>query len=146
MFKKVEEIRKTRQSQRLNSSFGQIYQGGQKPSFSLNIHEQPMKDAKLCIGDIAKVYLAEDNNKAPWLVIEAAHSNGHMLVAASASSPEARRAKRGTHDAAVIKTTRIDNFLGRYFTERMDWESRDIETRVGSIAFPLERKKVWFKR
>ena len=145
MFRKVEEISVKRQSKRLDASFGQIYQGGRKKSFSLNIHEKAMKAAKLCIGDRAKVYLAEDNNKAHWLVLES-NPNGHMLVASSAPSPEVRKAKHGTHATAVWKTTRIDNFLGRYFKERMVWEGRDIETRAGSIAFPLEKKKVWFKR
>lgn len=145
MLRKVEEIRETRKSNKLDTSVGQIYQGGKNPSFSLNIHEQQMRDAKLRIGDKAMVYLAEDNTKAPWLVIEA-NPNGTMLTASSASSPEVRRAKRGTHATGVWKTTRIDNFLGRYFKEKMVWEIGDIETRVGSIAFPLEKKKVWFKR
>ena len=145
MFKKIEEVRKNTTRSRLKETNAVIYKGGKHETFSLNIHEDLMEQAKLCIGDRAIVYLAEDNRGDKWIVIDA-DQNGYKLVAATATSNEARAKKQGTYDRAVFKTTVVDNFLSKYFQERVTWKNEEAEIRIGSIALPLEKKKVWFQR
>ena len=145
MFKKIEEVTKNTTRSRLKETNAVIYKGGKHETFSLNIHEDLMEQAKLCIGDRAIVYLAEDNRGDKWIVIDA-DQNGYKLVAATATSNEARAKKQGTYDRAVFKTTVVDNFLSKYFQERVTWKNEEAEIRIGSIALPLEKKKVWFQR
>ena len=145
MFKKIEEIKPGGTREKSTHSFAKIFTGAKKPVFALNIHEDLMKKAKLCVGDRTIVYLAEDNSGAKWIVIEADES-GYKLVAATASSAAHRLKKHGTYDRAVFKTTAVANFLSKYFEDRVTWKSDEAETRIGSIAFPLEKKKVWFQR
>jgi hypothetical protein len=145
MFKKIEEVRRNTTRSRIEETHAQIYKAIKNKIFSLNIHQDLMEQAKLCIGDRTIVYLAEDNRGSKWLVIEA-DGQGYKLVAASAKSNKLRAAKHGTCDRAIFKTTVVDNFLSKYFEDRVTWKSNEAETRVGSIAFPLEKKKVWFQR
>ena len=51
MFKKIEEVRKNTTRSRLKETNAVIYKGGKHETFSLNIHEDLMEQAKLCIGD-----------------------------------------------------------------------------------------------
>lgn len=145
MFKKIEEVKPVGTREKSNHSFAKVFSAGKKPSFNLNIHEGLMEKAKLCVGDRAIVYLAEDNSGCKWIVIEADQS-GYKLVAATANSAEHRLQKHGTYDRAVFKTSALDNFLSKYFEDRVTWKNNEAETRIGSIAFPLEKKKVWFQR
>ena len=145
MFKKIEEVKRNTTRSRLKETSAVIYKGGKHETFSFNIHEDLMEQAKLCIGDRAIVYLAEDNRGDKWIVIDA-DQNGYRLVAATATSNEARAKKQGTYDRAIFKTTVVDNFLSKYFQERVTWKNEEAEIRIGSIALPLEKKKVWFQR
>jgi|GEM_PF-5901332 len=145
MFKKIEEVKRNTLRSRLKETNAVIYKGGKNETFSLNIHEDLMEQAKLCIGDRTIVYLAEDNRGSKWIVVDA-DQNGYKLVAATATSNEARAKKQGTYDRAVFKTTVVDNFLSKYFEERVTWKNEEAEVRIGSIALPLEKKKVWFQR
>jgi len=145
MFKKIEEVRRNTTRSRIEETQAQIYKGGKNKIFSLNIHQDLMEQAKLCVGDRTIVYLAEDNRGSKWLVIEA-DGQGYKLVAASAKSNKIRAAKHGTYDRAVFKTTVVDNFLSKYFEKRLTWKNDEAEIRIGAIALPLEKKKVWFKK
>lgn len=144
MFKKIESVSTTinRVASR-KGSYATIYKG-KIAAFNLNVSKNLLTEAKMVIGDRASVHLAEDSKGGKWIILEA-DTSGYMLVAAVSNQKGLAQQKKGTFDRAVWKTTYLDNFLNKYFAEkRFEWSDDEAKTRVGSIAFPLEKKKAWF--
>tara|TARA_R110002153_G_scaffold11188_3_gene43159 strand:- start:3225 stop:3662 length:438 start_codon:yes stop_codon:yes gene_type:complete len=145
MFKKIEAVAPpTRNVGQTDGSYGVIYKG-KNNTFNLCISKGLLTSAKLVIGDRASMYLGEDGKGSKWIVIEA-NNNGYTIVTAGANSKGENASKKGTFDRGVMKTSQIDNFLTKYFSERFVWSDDKAETKIGSIAFPLEKEKTWFKR
>jgi hypothetical protein len=145
MFKKIESVSTTinRDANR-KGSYGTIYKG-KTAAFNLNVSKHLLTEAQMVIGDRASIHLAEDSKGHKWMILEA-DPTGYMLVAAVSNQKGLSEKKKGTFDRAVWKTTYLDNFLTKYFSEkRFVWSDEEAKVRVGSVAFPLEKRKLaWF--
>lgn len=141
MFKTIETVSRGR-SGSVHGNYGVIYVGKHKV-FSLTLSESILKKAKIVIGDHVTFSLAEAKDKTKWLVVES--DNGGYKVSCISQVRGKPTVYDGTYRKAAIKTTRVDGFLSKYFSETgKRWDDNDAEVTTGMIAFPLETKRTWF--
>jgi hypothetical protein len=129
-----------------NNSFAKIYTGENtsiNPQLSCTINLETAKAARMAVGDRVALHLAKDQKGNEWLLVETDPTGAKLVSNAKKRSNEDRT---GQYYRVTVKVGTNDWIDERFHTdEQTRWDDKDVQTKIGSIAFPLsEPKKTWF--
>lgn len=129
-----------------NNSFAKIYTGENgaiNPQLSCTINLETAKAARMAVGDRVTLHLAKDQKGDEWLLVET-DPKGAKLT--SNAKKRANEDRSGQYYRVTVKVG-TNEWIDERFSpdDQTRWEDKDVQTKIGSIAFPLsEPKKVWF--
>ena len=95
----------------------------------------------MAVGDRVALHLATDQKGDEWLLIETDPQGAKLTSNAKKRNGEDRS---GQYYRVTVKVGINDWIEKRFSHEQTRWQDEDVQTKIGSIAFPLSQKKVWF--
>lgn len=127
-----------------NNSFAKIYTGEHgaiNPQLSCTINVETAKAARMAVGDRVALHLATDQKGDEWLLVETDPQGAKLTSNAKKRNGEDRS---GQYYRVTVKVGINEWIEKRFSDEQTRWQDEDVQTKIGSIAFSLSQKKVWF--